>query len=297
MAARALPLRAGRHRAGERQGVSRQRLSLAPPGGHRGRDRAGADHRGGVAPAAPAARWPAGPAGAGARGVAGAVPATGTGWTSTGCRPAAREVGAWFVVAQSAKCDDLVDLSRTRVDVLACGRPEMAALALGLGVRLRAPALIGSLSPSHYRLALLRGDGRPHPAHPLRRHAAGGCRRFELMTLPYQDFAGFNASLGLLLEVGIERIRDHLPDPARGGAGQPHRHSGGLAPDRPGSGILCLAPDRVKTHRRLKAARVVCSLREGAIRPSRAPRPPAPSPSPCCTGAGSAGSRLRGDCR
>ena len=35
-------------------------------------------------------------------------------------------------------------------------------------------------------------------------------RRFELITLPYQDFAGMNASLGLLLELGVERIQAHL---------------------------------------------------------------------------------------
>ena len=34
-----------------------------------------------------------------------------------------------------------------------------------------------------------------------------------------------------------------------------------------GSGILCVAPEGVQeAHRRLKAARIVCSLREGAIR-------------------------------
>jgi selenocysteine lyase/cysteine desulfurase len=33
------------------------------------------------------------------------------------------------------------------------------------------------------------------------------------------------------------------------------------------SGILCIAPENVRElHRRLKAARIVCSLREGAIR-------------------------------
>jgi selenocysteine lyase/cysteine desulfurase len=34
-----------------------------------------------------------------------------------------------------------------------------------------------------------------------------------------------------------------------------------------GSAILCVAPEGVReVHRRLKAARIVCSLREGAIR-------------------------------
>jgi selenocysteine lyase/cysteine desulfurase len=34
-----------------------------------------------------------------------------------------------------------------------------------------------------------------------------------------------------------------------------------------GSGILCLAPDRVAdVHRRLKTSHIICSLREGSIR-------------------------------
>ena len=37
--------------------------------------------------------------------------------------------------------------------------------------------------------------------------------------------------------------------------------------DGRGSGILCVAPDRVaEAHRRLKAERIICSLREGSIR-------------------------------
>ena len=46
----------------------------------------------------------------------------------------------------------------------------------------------------------------------------GDARRFELITLPYQDFAGMNASLGLLLSVGIEN-RHSPPDTPCPGAG------------------------------------------------------------------------------
>ncbi len=31
-------------------------------------------------------------------------------------------------------------------------------------------------------------------------------RRFEVITLPYQDFAGLNASLDVFLEVGLEEV-------------------------------------------------------------------------------------------
>src|SRR5919197_2645739 len=35
-------------------------------------------------------------------------------------------------------------------------------------------------------------------------------RRFEVITVPYQDFAGFNASLGLLLELGPAEVARHI---------------------------------------------------------------------------------------
>jgi cysteine desulfurase/selenocysteine lyase len=94
-------------------------------------------------------------------------------------------------------------------------------------------------------------------------------RRFELITLPYQDFAGMNQSLRLLLDLDVARIHQHLrclQEPvlqwaARAGAPV-------VSPtDGRASGILCVAPRDVgSSFRALKQARIICSLREGAIR-------------------------------
>ncbi|MBL8982038.1 MAG: aminotransferase class V-fold PLP-dependent enzyme, partial [Gemmatimonadetes bacterium] len=95
-------------------------------------------------------------------------------------------------------------------------------------------------------------------------------RRFEMVTLPYQDFATMNASLEVLEEIGhaavaarIASLADHLvrraeeiglmvvtpTDPARR------------------AGIVAVRPsDPAATAERLTAAGVVFSLREGAIR-------------------------------
>jgi selenocysteine lyase/cysteine desulfurase len=94
-------------------------------------------------------------------------------------------------------------------------------------------------------------------------------RRYELTTLPYQDFAGMNASLGLLLELGVERIEAHLQRLHRPVLAWAGRVGAALASPQGarGSGILCLVPEGVTdVFRRLKAARIICSLREGAIR-------------------------------
>jgi selenocysteine lyase/cysteine desulfurase len=89
------------------------------------------------------------------------------------------------------------------------------------------------------------------------------------MTLPYQDFAGFNPSVGLLLELGIERIAEHLRELHRpllewaDAAGVPVTSPR----DGRGSGILCVAPPEVaEAYRRLKAERIICTVREGSIR-------------------------------
>jgi selenocysteine lyase/cysteine desulfurase len=78
-----------------------------------------------------------------------------------------------------------------------------------------------------------------------------------------------NASVGLLLELGIERIAAHLRTlhaPLLDWAGRVGAKVVSPAAER-GCGILCLAPENVgAAFRSLKAARVICSLREGAIR-------------------------------
>jgi len=90
-----------------------------------------------------------------------------------------------------------------------------------------------------------------------------------LVTLPFQDFAGLNASVSLLLSLGIDAIHHHIGtvlEPVRdwcGRQGVPLRSPRG----EHGSAILCVAPsDPVEAHRLLRAEGVVSSLREGSIR-------------------------------
>ena len=97
----------------------------------------------------------------------------------------------------------------------------------------------------------------------------GDARRFEMITLPFQDFAGMNVSLRLLLEIGVNRIAEHVR--------ALHRPLLEWARERRvrvtspvgahGSAILCLAPpDSAAAHAALREARIYTSLREGAIR-------------------------------
>jgi selenocysteine lyase/cysteine desulfurase len=96
-------------------------------------------------------------------------------------------------------------------------------------------------------------------------------RRFEFITLPFQDFAGMNESLELLLEIGPDAAALHVATLAdeivRWAVEQPDVEL--VTPSAPErrSGIISVRPaDPAAASARLKAAGVVHSLREGAVR-------------------------------
>lgn len=183
---------------------------------------------------------------------------------------ATRERGAYLVVDAIQGVGQLpVDLSRVEVDVLACGGQKWLLSPWGSGFVYVRRALISSLSPAITGWLAFEGTDDLTRLTKYDDTLRADARRFELMTLPYQDFAGLNASLGLLLSLGVDRIRDHLQvlhAPVLEWADR--TGTSVVSPrDARGSGMLCIAPERVEeVHRRLKSARIICSLREGAIR-------------------------------
>jgi selenocysteine lyase/cysteine desulfurase len=96
-------------------------------------------------------------------------------------------------------------------------------------------------------------------------------RRFEVVTLPFQDFAVMNASLELFHEVGpaviAERIATHTDRIVAWAQSEPR-----MCLVTPGdrahrAGIVAIAPPNPEeASRRLTVAAVSHSLREGAIR-------------------------------
>ncbi len=183
---------------------------------------------------------------------------------------ATRETGAFLVVDAIQGVGHLpLDLSRTRVDVLACGGQKWLLSPWGSGFVYVRRELIGSLDPAITGWLAFEGTDDLSRLTRYDDTLRSDARRFELMTLPYQDFAGLNTSLDLLLSLGVERIRDHIRSVHQPVLAWAERSGARLV--SPGgahaSAILCIAPDAVReVHRRLKAARIVCSLREGAIR-------------------------------
>jgi selenocysteine lyase/cysteine desulfurase len=183
---------------------------------------------------------------------------------------ATRAQGTYLVVDAIQGVGQMpVDLRKTPVDVLACGAQKWLLSPWGSGFVYVRRELIPTLRPTVTGWMAFEGTEDFTRLTEYNDMLRGDARRFELITLPYQDFAGMNASVGLLLELGVERIAAHLRslhEPllvwARRNGAQVVSPSG-----ENGCGILCLAPDNVgASFRALKAARVVCSMREGAIR-------------------------------
>lgn len=184
---------------------------------------------------------------------------------------ACRERGIIFVVdAIQGLGAASLDLRDTPVDILACGGQKWLLSPWGTGFVYVRRGLVERLEPTAVSwMAFDASDDFSRLVDydfEFRRTA----RRFEMITLPYQEFAGMSASLELLgeagdaVERGITAHCDRLVDWA--GCRKDCRLV--TPPDRAQrAGIIAIAPrDPDAVSARLTAAGVVHALREGAIR-------------------------------
>ena len=184
---------------------------------------------------------------------------------SEACR--ARDV--WLVVDAIQGVGVLpLDVRRTRVDLLACGGQKWLLSPWGSGFTYVHPAMLDALVPQPVSWMGVRGSDDFSSLVDYDLTWRDGARRFEQITVPYQDFAGMAASLELLRELGHAAVRAHvgarveeLADGARA-AGidvvTPAGRRAGIVTVRP--------PDVGAASARLRDARVIHSVREGAIR-------------------------------
>jgi selenocysteine lyase/cysteine desulfurase len=184
---------------------------------------------------------------------------------------ACRSNGTYLVVdGIQGVGNSVLDVRETPVDILACGGQKWLLSPWGSAFVYVRKELVQQLEPTITGWMAFEGTddfSRLTEYNPTFRSDA---RRFEMITLPYQDFVGMTTSLALLLEIGVRDIAEvtraaHEPvvkwaqangvritSPTENG----HR-----------SAILCVAPAKpVEAYHGLKRARVVCGLREGAIR-------------------------------
>jgi selenocysteine lyase/cysteine desulfurase len=183
---------------------------------------------------------------------------------------AARATRTWLVVDSIQALGQLpFDVRETPVDILACGGQKWLLSPWGSGFMYVRKELIGELVSPLAGWSAFQGTENFTTLCDYSGTLRNDARRYELVTLPFQDLLGFCHSLELLQELGIDRIRDHLAaigKPVLEWAG--HKGISLVSPEgESGSGMICLSAERLPgAVPALKQAGVTLSLREGALR-------------------------------
>lgn len=165
-----------------------------------------------------------------------------------------------------------LDVRQCDVDILACGAQKWLLSPWGTGFVYVRKELIRQMEPGVVGWMATRGSEDFSRLVDYDFTYYDDARRFEVVTLPYQDFAGFNSSLELLLELGPEAVARHvsgLVDIIVEWATS-RRDVRLVTPADPArrAGIVAIVPrgDVRAASERLTRARIAHALREGAIR-------------------------------
>jgi cysteine desulfurase / selenocysteine lyase len=122
-----------------------------------------------------------------------------------------RERGVWFVVdAIQGLGPATLDIHACNVDILACGAQKWLLSPWGTGFMYVREALVRTLSPPIVSWVAVKGSDDFRRLLDYDLTWRDDARRFEFITLPFQDFVGMNASLELLLELGTPAIEAHV---------------------------------------------------------------------------------------
>ena len=182
---------------------------------------------------------------------------------------ACRARGVWFVVDAIQGVGVLpLELRRTPVDVLACGGQKWLLSPWGSGFTYVRPEILERIVPQPVSWMGVRGSDDFSALVEYDLTWRDGARRFEQVTLPFQDFAGMAASLGLLEELEKGAVAAHIAARVEELATGAER--GGVevvTPPGRRAGIVTIRPRDVQAaSARLRDARVAHSVRERTIR-------------------------------
>ena len=185
---------------------------------------------------------------------------------------ACRERGIWFVVDAIQGLGALtLDVGRLPIDILACGAQKWLTAPWGTGFVYVRPELIHQLEPQAVGWMATRASENFASLVDYDLTYLPDARRFEVITLPFQEFSGLNASLELFFELGPAAVAAHVADlTSRILAWAASRTDVALvtptgAEQR--AGIVTLRPpDTAAAAARLTEADVVFAVREGGIR-------------------------------
>jgi cysteine desulfurase/selenocysteine lyase len=185
---------------------------------------------------------------------------------------ACRTRGAYFVVdAIQGLGPCTLDVTACHIDILACGAQKWLLSPWGSGFVYVREGLVAELEPNVVSWMAVRDSDDFSRLLEYDLTWREDARRFEQITLPYQDFAGMNASLELLHELGPREVARHVEELAGmivdWAADRDDIEL--ITPRQPErrAGIVALRPRNPEdASARLNRAGVTHALREGAIR-------------------------------
>jgi cysteine desulfurase / selenocysteine lyase len=183
-----------------------------------------------------------------------------------------RARGVFFVVDAIQGLGPLtIDLRETPVDILSSGAQKWLLSPWGSAFVYVRRDLVQQLEPHDVSWMAVKNSDDFSRLSNYDLTWRDDARRFEFITLPYQDFGGMNASLELIQSLGLREVSAHalrLADRIVEWACS--RDDVELATPalaaRHGAIVLVRPPDGRAASERLTAARVAHSWREGAIR-------------------------------
>lgn len=162
-----------------------------------------------------------------------------------------------------------LDVGQIEIDVLACGAQKWLLSPWGTGFVYIRRAMIDQIESPMTGWMAYEGTEDFTRLTNYSDTLHNDARRFEVVTLPYHDFAAMNVSLALMLDIGIPAIAEHIAlchAPVLAWAES--RSVRVTSPrDHHGSALLCIAPpDPAASLAALRAGGVYCTMREGSLR-------------------------------
>jgi len=183
---------------------------------------------------------------------------------------ATRATNTWLVVDAIQGLGQLpVDLAETQVDILATGAQKWLLSPWGSGFFYVRKEILEQLTPPFAGWLAFQGTDDFSKLTDYNPTWHDDSRRFELITLPFQDFAAMNTSLELILDIGVDEIAAHLQRVQVPLLDLAARRDIPITSPRGvhGCAIVCLkAPGAARLHGVLRKNEVICSLREGSLR-------------------------------
>lgn len=183
---------------------------------------------------------------------------------------AARASNTWFVLDSIQALGHLpFDVNQTPVDILACGGQKWLLSPWGSGFMYVRKELVPTLVSPLAGWSAFQGTDNYLTLCDYSGGLKTDARRFELITLPFQDVLGMSLALDLIDELGVEAIAAHVESIGRPVIEWAERRGVRcLSSSGPrGSGMVCLAAaDIPHGLAALKEAGVAVGVREGALR-------------------------------